>query len=283
MANMTLPTAAEIDAIDDTAFTWDDLLDGTLTELQGKLIQSVVEKMATGEVLNIVEPYAATGKTAKFIVDNASNQAGVKIVTSDTYIDTFLTTSDYFSNTGNVANVFKHDTSATAEIVYNEAAEAVSVKYFDPYTDPDADPELITTITLADAVPTLTMNEISQLTRTWASESLCVAHDGTKLGDSTTAGTFNPDVWVINPWIPNMGFPELDVYTQTKMFATIFNKMETGEVMAILNFHIPNVNEAFWAAMNPMTLTGKNWTSEWCLNSESDNSGFWQGALIKKS
>ena len=44
-----------------------------------------------------------------------------------------------------------------------------------------------------------------------------------------------------------------------------------------------NVNQAFWAAMNPMTLTGKEWTSEWCSNSESDNSGYWQAALIKKS
>lgn len=283
MANMTLPTAAEIDAIDDSAFTWDDLLDGTLSEAQGKVIKAVAEKMTANEVLNLVEPYAATGKTAKFIIDNATNQADLKIVTSDSYVDTFLTTSDYFSNTGNVANVFKLDTSESSEIVYNEAAEAVAVKYYDPYTDPNAEKELKTTIVLADAVPTMTMNEISGLTRAWASESDCVAHDGTKLGSSTTAGTFNPDVWIINPWTPNLGYPDLDIYQQTRMFATIFNKMETGEVMVILNFHIPNVNQAFWAAMNPMTLTGKEWTSEWCSNSESDNSGYWQAALIKKS
>ena len=280
---MTLPTAAEIDAIDDSAFTWDDLLDGTLSEAQGKVIKAVAEKMTANEVLNLVEPYAATGKTAKFIIDNATNQADLKIVTSDSYVDTFLTTSDYFSNAGNVANVFKLDTSETAEIVYNEAAEAVSVKYYDPYTDPNAEKVLRSTIVLADAVPTMTMNEISDLTRAWASESDCVAHDGTKLGSSTTAGSFNPDVWVINPWTPNMGYPDLDIYNQTRMFATIFNKMETGEVMVILNFHIPNVNQAFWAAMNPMTLTGKEWTAEWCSNSESDNSGYWQAALIKKS
>ena len=283
MANMTLPTAAEIDAIDDSAFTWDDLLDGTLSEAQGKVIKAVVEKMTNGETLNLVEPYAATGKTAKFIIDNATNQADLKIVTSDTFIDTFLTTSDYFSNTGNVANVFKHDTSAMSEIVYNEAAEAVSIKYFDPYTDPSADPVLKTTVVLADATPTMTMNEIAALSRAWNPESSCVAHDGTLLGSSTAEGSFNPDVWIINPWIPNMGYPELDVYQQTRNFATIFNKMESGEVMAILNFHMPNVNEAFWAAFNPMTLTGREWTSEWCLNSESDNSGYWQAALIKKT
>ena len=32
MANMTLPNQAEVRAIDETAFTWDDLLDGTLTK-----------------------------------------------------------------------------------------------------------------------------------------------------------------------------------------------------------------------------------------------------------
>jgi hypothetical protein len=283
MANMTLPTASEVKAIDDSAFTWDDLLDGTLSEAQGKVIKAVVEKMATGEVLNLVEPYAATGKTAKFVVDNATNQADLKIVTSDMFVDTFLTTSDYFSNTGNVSNVYKQDSGPTSEIVYNEAAEAISVKYFDPYTDPNADPILKMTITLADAVPTMTMNEIAGLDRTWPSNADVVTHDGTKIGSETGEGTFNPDVWIINPWTPNLGYPDLDVYNQTRNFATVFNKMETGEVMVVLNFHIPNVNTAFWAALNPMTLTGKEWTVENVLNSEDDNSGYWQACIVKKS
>ena len=80
-----------------------------------------------------------------------------------------------------------------------------------------------------------------------------------------------------------MGFPALDVWGQTRTYASTFNKMESGEVMVILNFHIPNVNQAFWAAMNPMSLNGKAWTAEYVLNSETDNSGYWQAAIVKKS
>lgn len=282
MANMTLPTEAEVRAIDETAFTWDDLLDGTLSEVQGQVIKAVCDRMESGEVLNIVEQYAATGKTAKFVNDNVTGASNLKIVTSDQFVDTFLTTSDYFTNSGNSANVYKCDTSATSEVIYNEGGDATHVKYYDTYTDP-ANPALLTTIELAATPPTMSTNEIAGLTRAWPSNSIVVTHDGTKLGEETGEGTFNPDVWIFNPWTPNMGFPALDVWGQTRTYASTFNKMESGEVMVILNFHIPNVNQAFWAAMNPMSLNGKAWTAEYVLNSETDNSGYWQAAIVKKS
>ena len=134
MANMTLPTEAEVRAIDETAFTWDDLLDGTLSEVQGQVIKAVCDRMESGEVLNIVEQYAATGKTAKFVNDNVTGASNLKIVTSDQFVDTFLTTSDYFTNSGNSANVYKCDTSATSEVIYNEGGDATHVKYYDTYT-----------------------------------------------------------------------------------------------------------------------------------------------------
>ena len=282
MANMTLPTEAEVRAIDETAFTWDDLLDGTLSEVQGKVIKAVVDKMESGETLNIVEPYAATGKTAKFVVDNCTGQENLKIVTSDQYVDTFLTTSDYFTNSGNAANVYKLDTSSTVEVVYNDGGDAISVKYIDAYTDP-SNPTVLRTQVLAEDPPALSTTEISNYTRTWSSNSVILNHAGTAIGAETTEGSFNPDVWIFNPWTPNMGYPLLDIDSQTRTFAATFNKMETGEVMVILNFHMPNVNQAFWAALNPMTLNSKDWTAEYVLNSETDDSGYWQAAIIKKS
>ena len=55
------------------------------------------------------------------------------------------------------------------------------------------------------------------------------------------------------------------------------------EKILILNhFHIPNVNNGFWAAMNAMTATGKNWSVEYLLNTESDGSGAWQACAVKK-
>ena len=111
MANMTLPTEAEVRAIDTSAFVWDDLLDGLLSQAQGQVIKAVCDRMEAGETICIIEPFQATGKTAKFINDNVTGASNLKIVTSDQYVDTYLTTSEYFKNTGNVANVYKHDTS----------------------------------------------------------------------------------------------------------------------------------------------------------------------------
>ena len=39
--------------------------------------------MESGEVLNIVEQFAPTGKTAKFVNDNVTGANNLKIVTSD--------------------------------------------------------------------------------------------------------------------------------------------------------------------------------------------------------
>ena len=91
MANMTLPTEAEVRAIDTSAFTWDDLLDGLLTTGHASVIKAVCDKMEAGETICISEPFAATGKTAKFVLDNVTGASNLKIVTSDTYVDTYLT------------------------------------------------------------------------------------------------------------------------------------------------------------------------------------------------
>ena len=58
--------------------------------------------------------------------------------------------------------------------------------------------------------------------------------------------------------------------------------MSAGEVFVVTQFHIPTVNNAFWATMNAMTATGKNWSVEYLLNSETDGSGHWQCAVVKK-
>ena len=70
MANMTLPTEAEVRAIDTSAFTWDDLLDGLLSQGQGQVIKAVCDRMDAGETICIAEPFQATGKTAKDVVSN---------------------------------------------------------------------------------------------------------------------------------------------------------------------------------------------------------------------
>lgn len=281
MANMTLPTEAEVRAIDTAGFTWDDLLDGLLSQGQGQVLKAVCDRMDAGETICINEPFAATGKTAKFILDNVTDANNLKIVTADTYVDTYLTTSDYYKNTGNVSNVYKYDTSVGSEVTYNSDGDAQTIKFFDAFTDP-ANPALVREHTFANDPTPLGTNDLSNFTIKWPSESHIKAHDNSLLGSDTAEGSFNPDVWIINPWTVNMGFPTFDLDQQKRSFAYIFNKMSAGEVFVVTQFHIPTVNNAFWATMNAMTATGKNWSVEYLLNSETDGSGHWQCAVVKK-
>ncbi len=281
MANMTLPTEAEVRAIDSSAFVWDDLLDGLLSQGQGQVLKAVGDRMESGEIMCLVEPFAATGKTAKFVNDNVTDANNLKIATSDQYVDTYLTTSDYFKNTGNVANVYKHDISAATEIVYNGDGDAVKIKYFDANTDP-SNPTLLREHEFANDPVPLGTNDLSNFSIVWPAESRVVNHAGDSIGPDTTANSFDPDVWVLFPWIVNMGYPNFDLDQLKRQFAYIFNKMGSGEVMVVMQFHIPNVNNAFWATFNAMTATGKNWSIEYLLNTESDGSGSWQAAAVKK-
>ena len=70
---------------------------------------------------------------------------------------------------------------------------------------------------------------------------------------------------------------------QASVIKAVGDKMESGEIMTILHFHVPNVNNAFWATFNAMTATGKLWSVEYVLNTETDNSGPWQAAIVKKA
>ena len=281
MANMTLPTEAEVRAIDTSAFTWDDLLDGLLSQGQGQVIKAVCDRMEAGETICIAEPFQATGKTAKFILDNVTGADNLNIVTSDQYVDTYLTTSDFYKNTGNVANVYKHDTSASSEIIYNGDGDATHIKFYDANTDPSS-PSLLREHDFSQDPTPLGTNDLSNFSIVWPSLSRIVNHAGDSLGADTTADSFNPDVWNINPWIVNMGYPNFDLDQSKRQVAYIFNKMSAGEVFILNHFHIPNVNNGFWAAMNAMTATGKNWSVEYLLNTESDGSGAWQACAVKK-
>ena len=119
MSDITLPTSTEVNAVDESAFIWDDLLDGILTLEQGKAIKLITDQLDSDEVMSIREAYAGTGKTANFIRENATNGNTFKITTVDQFVDTYLYTGDYFENCENATNVFQLDTSNTREVVFD--------------------------------------------------------------------------------------------------------------------------------------------------------------------
>ena len=65
----------------------------------------------------------------------------------------------------------------------------------------------------------MSTNEIAGLTRAWPSNPIIVTHDGTKLGEETGEGTFT-DVWIFTTMDINIFLPALDVWGQTRTYAS---------------------------------------------------------------
>ena len=51
MTDITLPTETQVRAVDQDAFTWDDLMDGLITESHGAVIKLVTESLDSGAIL----------------------------------------------------------------------------------------------------------------------------------------------------------------------------------------------------------------------------------------
>jgi len=277
MTDITLPNETQVRAVDQDAFTWDDLMDGLITESQGAVIKLVVEQLDSDAVINISEQYAGTGKTAKFILDNCTNSANVKIATADIFTDAYLTTSDYFTNVGNAANVYKLDLSGRNRINLDEGGNPVSVDLLDIW---GADPTVVIRNTvLADAPVVLGTNDLANKT-TDIPKSVIKNSSDVALAAS---GDVKYDAVIYNPWPVSMGQAAHELNSQKETMASLFNNLNSGGAMIITSFMMPSIQEAFWATFNAMTNTGRLWTAEYVLNSEDDNTGFWQAAIVRKT
>jgi len=277
MTDITLPNETQVRAVDQDAFTWDDLMDGLITESQGAVIKLVVEQLDSDAVINISEQYAGTGKTAKFILDNCTNSANIKIATADIFTDAYLTTSDYFTNVGNAANVYKLDLSGRNRINLDEGGNPVSVDLLDIW---GADPTVVIRNTvLADAPIVLGTNDLANKT-TDIPKSVIKNSSDVALAAS---GDAKYDAVIYNPWPVSMGQAAHELNSQKETMASLFNNLNSGGAMLITSFMMPSIQEAFWAVFNAMTNTGRLWTAEYVLNSEDDDTGYWQAAIIRKT
>ncbi len=279
MSNITLPDEATVRAVDTSSLVVDDLMDGLIADPHGAVIKLVVESLDSGDIINIHEMNAGTGKTAKFIVDNCTNQADLNIVTTDIFNDTYLTTSEFFDNVDNATNCYKNDVSSLQRTNFDEGGTAISVDSLDAFgANANA---ILSTVTLADSPTLLGVNDLSNFEHIDTPKTHIVNHAGDSLGTEGNFDTYNLAIYY--PWPVSMGFAEHEKNTARKAIASMFNRCPSGSGFIIFNFHLPMVQEAFWDTMNAMKNTGKFWTSEWLLNSETDSSGHWQAAVVKKT
>jgi hypothetical protein len=276
MENITIPSEADINAIDTDSFVWDDLMDGTLTEATASVVKAVLDQVTASDlVVNIVEQNAGTGKTAKFVLDNVASSANWKIVTTDQFVDTFLTTSEFYDNVGNAANAYKNDTSGSMIIDFDEAGNAIGMRQVDIHNNDEVireldltvDPELIGVNDLVnEPVPSVPNTHL-------------VNSADAPLADS---GDFTPDVEILQNWIVSFGFPVAEANGVRLAIVKSLKRLPTNGILILPFFGTPLVNEAYWDAIQALNLTGIMTESEFRCNTEADGSGYWQVAVIKK-
>ena len=276
MQSITIPSEADIKAIDLDSLVWDDLMDGTLQESMGAAIKAVLDEISeTDIVINLSEQNAATGKTAKFILDNCANAANWKIVSTDMFQDTFLTTSDYFDNVGHATNVYKNDVSGSTEVEFDEAGNAIMFRQLDIHNDNAVVREVDLTVS-----PELL--GVNDLVNEQTPQVPCT-HIVNSAGDSLAAeGIYSPDVEIVFTWLVSNGFPVAEANGGRLSLIRAFKRLPTNGILIIPFFGHPVVNESFWDVSQALQLTGSPHEAEYRLNTEADNSGYWQLGIIKK-
>jgi hypothetical protein len=276
MQSITIPSEADINAIDTDSLVWDDLMDGTLNEPTGAAIKAILDKVTeTAITINISEQNAATGKTAKFINDNCANAANWKIATTDQFTDTFLTTSDFFENVGNAANVYKNDTSGSTEVEFDEAGNASLFRQLDIHNGNS----VVREIDLTVAPQPIGVNDLI------AEDALVVpnSHIVNAAGEAIEAdGSYSPEVEIVCTWLVSNGFPVAEANGVRLALVRAFKRLPTNGLLIVPFFGIPVVNEAYWDVAQALQLTGSNFEVDYLCNTEADGSGYWQLCVIKK-
>jgi hypothetical protein len=276
MQSITIPSEADIAAIDTDSLVWDDLMDGTLNESTGACIKAILDEIdSTAITININEQNAATGKTAKYINDNCANSSNWKIVSTDQFTDTFLTTSEYFENVGNAANVYKNDTSGSTEVEFDEAGNAVVFRQLDIHNDN----AVVRTIDLTVAPEPIGVNDLIAEVFNDVPNSHIVNAAGTALAAD---GNYAPHVEIVCTWLVSTGFPIAEANGARLAFIRAFKRLPTNGLLIIPSFGIPTVNEAYWDVAQALQLTGVNFEADYRDNTEADGSGYWNVCVIKK-
>lgn len=278
MSDITLPTVEDINAVDESTFIWDDLLDGTLTLEQGKVIKLICDQLDADDVVSIREAFQGTGKTANFVRENSTNGNSFSITTVDQFVDTYLYTGDYFENCENAPNVFKLDVSATREIIFDEDGTPTQVKVYDPYSE--SEPVLVRTINLNVQPSFLTKEELSEVEPLIAPKSAIVDFEGNPMASS---GDFEPKVVIYMTWPITLGSEEHEKDGMEREFAAILKALPVGGVLMMTYFHIPKTNGCFWSAYSGVLHAGYEFEESWVCNSEPDNSGPWTIGIVKRT
>ena len=274
--NLTLYNDARHSEEDIYAYEWEDLADGLITNEHGSVIKLLCDQMTADDTVLLIEPMSGTGKTAKFIIDNAETPANIpKIVTQDVFQNTFLYCGEFFEIVEDDPRVFQN-TITPDTLDYNMAGEVQGVtKHYDDvddiYIDLNVDPEVRSKIELGE-IPGNVNADMSTMLNV----------NGDALGQEHEV--FAPTLIVLFPFPISLGYPLHEAEGLVGGVISSLRKLPVGGVLALMDIHYERVNVQMWRAIDCVKdIHGYEFEQEWLLGSLPDGSqSVYKAAIIKR-
>jgi hypothetical protein len=274
--NLTLYNDARHSEEDIYAYEWEDLADGLITNEHGSVIKLLCDQMTADDTVLLIEPMSGTGKTAKFIIDNAETPANIpKIVTQDVFQNTFLYCGEFFEIVEDDPRVFQN-TIPPDTLDYNMAGEVQGVtKHYDDaddiYIDLNVDPEVRSKIELGE-IPGNVNADMSTMLNV----------NGDALGQEHEV--FAPTLIVLFPFPISLGYPLHEAEGLVGGVISSLRKLPVGGVLALMDIHYERVNVQMWRAIDCVKdIHGYEFEQEWLLGSLPDGSqSVYKAAIIKR-
>ena len=299
MPTINLPTEAERAAVDVDSFTWSNSEPGALTKPHGALIKLICDQLESGEGVQVISPARGTGKTPKFIVQNTTNGANLKIVIRDDFSEAKTDDgSGHGNNTtrsnvkvllGSIDNVYLQDMAG----VITFESDNTTVNYTNTQTG--ANIETVDTTVTPKTFDSMTdeeiATEIAKESMDFHTKEVLLNKDDEKL-DGGGSDKFAPDVILVCP-PPNLSMDYLgysgDAAVRGEAWlkrevsigvTRLLNKLPVGGVLIYDKIHFERINGAILDALAKLDPA----TYDSCLynNTESDYTGAYQSMAIKK-
>ena len=299
MPTINLPTEAERAAVDVDSFTWSNSEPGALTKPHGALIKLICDQLESGEGVQVISPARGTGKTPKFIVQNTTNGANLKIVIRDDFSEAKTDDgSGHGNNTtrsnvkvllGSIDNVYLQDMAG----VITFESDNTTVNYTNTQTS--ANIETVDTSVTPKTFDSMTdeeiATEIAKESMDFHTKEVLLNKDDEKL-DGGGSDKFAPDVILVCP-PPNLSMDYLgysgDAAVRGEAWlkrevsigvTRLLNKLPVGGVLIYDKIHFDRINGAIQDALAKLDPA----TYDSCLynNTESDYTGAYQSMAIKK-
>ena len=299
MPTINLPTEAERAAVDVDSFTWSNSEPGALTKPHGALIKLIIDQLESGEGVQVISPARGTGKTPKFIVQNTTNGANLKIVIRDDFSEAKTDDgSGHGNNTtrsnvkvllGSIDNVYLQDMAG----VITFESDNTTVNYTNTQTS--ANIETVDTSVTPKTFDSMTdeeiATEIAKESMDFHTKEVLLNKDDEKL-DGGGSDKFAPDVILVCP-PPNLSMDYLgysgDAAVRGEAWlkrevsigvTRLLNKLPVGGVLIYDKIHFERINGAILDALAKLDPA----TYDSCLynNTESDYTGAYQSMAIKK-